>query len=170
MVDAMNSPVLSTTLTVAVSLNTLFNLALGMVVARFKSYASTVSRLEDKIERAEADRDAKVKGAEKDRDAKQHELTEKLIDARMRDFTHQLGNVMQKLQTTSDAQEAFVKDAERKMERLGEKDHEAELKVLREIKEVQLEMAKQGATKEDLRRHEDAMRKELNDVRAQARH
>ena len=110
MTDPATNSVLSTTLTVAVSANTLFNLALGWVTWSLRSSAARVTRLEDKLEKAESARDAK-----------QHELTDKLIDARLRDFTHQLGQLMQKAQTTSDAQEKFIEQAERKMEALGQR-------------------------------------------------
>ena len=154
----VSEPATNSILTFAVSANTLFNLTLGYVTWKLRNNAAQVDKLEEKLERQRT-------AAE----AKQHELTDKLVDARLRDFTHQLGQLMQKAQTTSDAQERFIEDAERKLERLTDKDHQGELQTLERISRVQIEIAKNAVTKEDMKEHERSMRQEMNQLREQVR-
>jgi hypothetical protein len=127
-----------------------FNVVVGIVAFQFKRAHSEIRSLKGSLDAA---------------DARTHTLAEKLIDERMRAFTHQVNNLNQAYSAGVKTMEMAVADANAAIKSLGERDHEEELKRLEAIHKLQLEIMEKAATREDLRRHEESMRRELDKVK-----
>jgi hypothetical protein len=130
-----------------------FNVVVGIVAFQFKRAHNEIRALRDAVTTA---------------DGRTHTLTEKLIDERMRAFTHQVNDLTQAYGAGVKTMEMAVADANSAIKSLGERDHQEELKRLKAIHELQVEILREAATKGDLKEHEESMRRELNDIRRKA--
>lgn len=170
MLQSINILAISDTATYAMfAINLLGTLGIGTgVTILFRAQdrgAGKVAELSRKLEEAETRRRQEVT----ERDAQIHEVSEKLIDLRMRKITHDVANHAQTTTGTLDVVTRRIAATEDRISKLGELSHDAEIKLLKAAGEFQDFVRKCAPSREEFTRVERAVEKLAENVNDLAR-
>jgi chromosome segregation ATPase len=136
---------LSSYLTVSVSVQWIIGVITSVLLFRLRADREDVKQLETRL----------------------HATSERLIDERMIGLSHKVKNHAQSLTTSIDAITASVSRHSDLIDKLGDRDQSAELKTLREIKDMQIEIVRNTASKSDLKEHQGAMHDQVKQLRSE---
>ncbi len=162
-----------TAIWVYLPVNTIITAAIGWGLRKLSQDQHTIKGMEGRVLNQ-----AMEKIEQQHRDAmrlldERHELTGKLIDERMRRISHTVDERSQKSMASIDLITARLDGAMEKIEsaseRFNHQDAQLELKALTQIKDVQIQIARNAVTKEDLKEHERSVQQQLKDLRDEVR-